>query len=383
MDGNLVLLNESNIQIWSTNMISTTTPASVVLHDDGNLVLRYGSNFSSPPIWQSFDHPTHTLLPGMKLLYNKRTNTKQVISSWKTIENPAAGLFSLEIDQDRKQFVVMWNRSVQYWTSGSWDGQIFSLIPEMRLNYIYKFSYVDNGNESYFTYYISDSSIISRLILDVSGQIQQMSWFESNRQWTLFWSQPHEVCDIYGGCGPFGVCNSQMLPSCNCLTGFEPRSPSDWNLGSFSDGCVRKSVLNCSFKIKKPMFVLSYFKEISLSAFPENEGQQLDESECSNACLNYCLCNAYTFISSICLHWNRESLNNISLELLSNVTYLDKTYIKVSSSDNRKNNTKVLIAGIVSGCLGLVFLCSIGVILYKRMKRQGKLIVSCIFRQLI
>ncbi|KAF5764528.1 putative non-specific serine/threonine protein kinase [Helianthus annuus] len=198
----------------------------------------------------------------------------------------------------------MWNRSVQYWTSGSWDGQIFSLIPEMRLNYIYKFSYVDNGNESYFTYYISDSSIISRLILDVSGQIQQMSWFESNRQWTLFWSQPHEVCDIYGG------------------------SPSDWNLGSFSDGCVRKSVLNCSFKIKKPMFVLSYFKEISLSAFPENEGQQLDESECSNACLNYCLCNAYTFISSICLHWNRESLNNISLELLSNVTYPDKIYIK-------------------------------------------------------
>ncbi|KAF5764527.1 putative non-specific serine/threonine protein kinase [Helianthus annuus] len=63
MDGNLVLLDESNIQIWSTNIISTTTPASVVLHDDGNLVLRYGSNISSPPIWQSFDHPTHTLLP--------------------------------------------------------------------------------------------------------------------------------------------------------------------------------------------------------------------------------------------------------------------------------------------------------------------------------
>lgn len=101
MDGNLVLLDESNTKIWSTDMNSTATPASVVLLDNGNLVLRYGSN-ASLPIWQSFDHPTHTLLPGMKLLYNKRTNTKQVITSWKTIENPAAGLFSLEIDQDRK-----------------------------------------------------------------------------------------------------------------------------------------------------------------------------------------------------------------------------------------------------------------------------------------
>ncbi|XP_076898221.1 G-type lectin S-receptor-like serine/threonine-protein kinase At2g19130 [Bidens hawaiensis] len=105
-DGNLVLLNESNAPIWSTNMISAVAPASsLVLLDDGNLVLRYGSS-SSPPIWQSFDHPTHTFLPGSKLGYNKRTNTGQVITSWKTMENPAAGLFSLEIVPKEKQYVL-------------------------------------------------------------------------------------------------------------------------------------------------------------------------------------------------------------------------------------------------------------------------------------
>ncbi|KAI3728798.1 hypothetical protein L6452_17441 [Arctium lappa] len=58
-------------------MISTSSSsASVVLLDDGNLVLRNGSS-SSPPIWQTFDHPTHTFLRGSKLRYNKRTNTKQ------------------------------------------------------------------------------------------------------------------------------------------------------------------------------------------------------------------------------------------------------------------------------------------------------------------
>ncbi|KAI3824728.1 hypothetical protein L1987_06199 [Smallanthus sonchifolius] len=331
-------------------MISTATPASVVLLDDGSLVLRYGSN-SSPPIWQSFVHPTHTLLPDMKLLYNKRTNTKQVISSWKTTENPAVGLFSLEIDQNQKQFVIMWNSSVQYWTSESWNGQIFSLIPEMRLNSIYNFSYIDNANETYFAYYLYNSSIISRLIMDVSGQIQQSLWFEIYEQWTLFWSQPHEICDVYGWCGAFGVCNSLVLPYCNCLTGFEPRSPNDWNLGSFSGGCVRKTALNCSIKIEKPMFILSYFREISPSAFAEKEDQQLDESECRRSCLDYCICNAYTFISNICLQWNRENLNNISLELLSNITYLDKIYIKVSSSDHRKSNTKVLVAGDLKSVL--------------------------------
>ncbi|XP_076918767.1 G-type lectin S-receptor-like serine/threonine-protein kinase At4g03230 [Bidens hawaiensis] len=377
IDGNLVLLDKSKAQIWSTNTNSTATPASVVLLDDGNLVLRYGSN-SSPPIWQSFDHPTHTFLPGGKLGYNKHTNTKQVLTSWKNIEDPGTGLFSLELDPNERQYLITWNRSVDYWTSGSWNDRDkrFSLLPEMSLNNIYNFSYVDNENESYFTYSISDSSVILRLIMDVSGQIQQLSWFESSGQWTLFWSQPRAICEVYGGCGPFGVCNLQMLPTCNCITGFEPRSPSDWILGSFSDGCMRKAGLNCSTKIENPVFIINYFKKVSPSPFPESEGQQLDESECRSSCLDYCFCNAYTFISSKCLHWNSENLNNISLELLSNVTYLDKIYIKVSLSDHHKNNTKVLIAGVTSACLGLVFLCSIGVIIYRRMKNRDRGVLS-------
>ncbi|CAI9275591.1 unnamed protein product [Lactuca saligna] len=138
LNGNLVLLNESNTQIWSTNITPTPTPTptpsalSVVLLDDGNLVLRYNSSSSSSsitPIWQSFDHPTNTFLPGGKLGYNKRTNTKQIITSWKSTEDPSMGPFSLEVDQDEKQYVIKWNKSEQYWASGSWNGRIFSSVP--------------------------------------------------------------------------------------------------------------------------------------------------------------------------------------------------------------------------------------------------------------
>ncbi|OMO99880.1 hypothetical protein COLO4_13063 [Corchorus olitorius] len=64
-DGNLVLFNESQLPIWSTNVSSSTGSSSViaVLEDTGNLVLKDGPN-SSTLLWQSLEHPSHTWLPG-------------------------------------------------------------------------------------------------------------------------------------------------------------------------------------------------------------------------------------------------------------------------------------------------------------------------------
>ncbi|KAI3913749.1 hypothetical protein MKW98_011810 [Papaver atlanticum] len=87
LDGNLVLLhNLSNIPIWSTHIASNTlnTP-EVVLGDDGNLVLRDGSN-PSVIIWQSFDYPTDTWLPGGKLRFNKKTNQSQKLTETYLLE---------------------------------------------------------------------------------------------------------------------------------------------------------------------------------------------------------------------------------------------------------------------------------------------------------
>ncbi|KAI3714098.1 hypothetical protein L1987_72688 [Smallanthus sonchifolius] len=333
-DGNLVLLNESNTPIWSTNMISTDSPASLVLLDDGNLVLRYGSS-SSKPIWQSFDHPTHTFLPGSKLGYNKLTNTTQVITSWRNREDPAAGFFSLEIVENKKQYVLKWNRSVEYWASGPWNGQFFSLIPDMRVPYIFNFSYIDNANESYFTYSFYNPSVISRLIIDVSGQVQQLTLDEISEQWYLFWSQPRQICDVYAKCGAFSTCNQQISPFCNCLIGFEPTSQSDWNLSEFSGGCVRKTELKCSVKEEKPEFILSYVPVKFLPAFHENGTPSLDESACRKSCLDDCSCEVYSFIFKTCRLWNSDNLNSVSLEFVSNDSTVEKfeLNIKVASKD--------------------------------------------------
>ncbi|KAF6147525.1 hypothetical protein GIB67_014664 [Kingdonia uniflora] len=178
-DGNLVVLDKAKTQVWSTDLSSNSkglTSTQVVLGDDGNLVLRNGLN-ESDVIWQSFDHPADTWLPGGKLSFDKKTNKSQLLTSWRNSDDPANGIFSLSIDQDgTSQYYIRRNGTLKpYWSSGVWDekARIFSLVPEMRLNYIYNFSYVDNKDEKYFIYNVYNKSIVSRFVMALSGQVMQ------------------------------------------------------------------------------------------------------------------------------------------------------------------------------------------------------------------
>lgn len=243
--GNLVLFNESKLPIWSTNVSSSSTSPSVkaVLFDNGNLV----SNDISDPsksLWESFDYPTHTWLPGAKIGYNKKTNTSQRLTSWKNSENPAPGLFSGELDQKDNTFLSLWNRTQKYWSSGSWDGRVFSNYPGTKFSYVYEYSFVSNENESYFTYSIRNNSTISmsHLEMDVSGLIKIVNWMPT-KKWNPHWSFPNQQCEVYAFCGANGNCNENSLPFCKCLMGFEPKSPSEWNSKDYSSGCVRKTKL--------------------------------------------------------------------------------------------------------------------------------------------
>ncbi|CAA3020419.1 G-type lectin S-receptor-like serine/threonine-protein kinase At2g19130 [Olea europaea subsp. europaea] len=247
LDGNLVLVVKSQDPIWSTNVSSTNSNSLVAtLNDDGNLVLRDGSEpRSSEGFWQSFDHPADTLLPGAKIAYDKRTKAKQLLISWKNSEDPAPGLFSLELDPNgsQYQYIIKWNRTRQYWTSGAWNGHNFSLVPEMTRNSIFNFSYVDNINEAYLTYSLYNPESISKLVINVSGQIKLTSWWQGAEDWNSAWSQPRLQCEVYGYCGAFGTCNQNSSPYCSCLRGFKPKFENDWNLRDYSGGCVREIVL--------------------------------------------------------------------------------------------------------------------------------------------
>ncbi|KAK3163361.1 hypothetical protein QOZ80_1AG0002660 [Eleusine coracana subsp. coracana] len=80
--GNLVLRDIDGGLIWSTDT-SEVFVAGMNLTRSGNLVL---FNHKNMPVWQSFDHPTDTLVPGQPLVEGMRLTPNASATNW-TISN--------------------------------------------------------------------------------------------------------------------------------------------------------------------------------------------------------------------------------------------------------------------------------------------------------
>ncbi|KAJ6918076.1 G-type lectin S-receptor-like serine/threonine-protein kinase B120 [Populus alba x Populus x berolinensis] len=330
-DGNLVLLTNVTNTIWSTapaSSMSNTSTAEAVLLDDGNFVVRDGSN---PPTiyWQSFDYPTDTWLPGGKLGINKHTGQVQRLISWKNSEDPAPGMFSFGIDPNgSSQLFIEWNRSHRYWSSGVWDGKIFTLLPTMRLNYIFNYSYVSNENESYFTFSVYNTSILSRSVIDVPGQMQQFARL-GDPSWFRFWSLPAQA-EVYGLCGAFGVMNENSSSHyCECLVGFKPLVQNDW-----SSGCIRKFPLQC--QNKKSIGKQDGFLKMSILTLPANSKtyQKVSAERCRLYCMEICSCMAYADNNnSGCLLWEGDLVNLKQSAIAAGRVIGAEIYIRLAASE--------------------------------------------------
>ena len=98
-------------------------------------------------LWESFDHPTDTLLPGMKLGVNHKTGRKWSLTSWLASDDPASGVFTLEWEPKKSRLIIK-RRGVPYWSSGlivKWNNVL--LFDNMNDQY-----HTDQGK--HFTYYI-------------------------------------------------------------------------------------------------------------------------------------------------------------------------------------------------------------------------------------
>ncbi|KAK9225877.1 hypothetical protein WN943_010922 [Citrus x changshan-huyou] len=375
-DGNLVLLNESKTPIWSTSLNSSNTTASIgaVVLDEGNFVLRDSSANST--LWQSFDHPTHTWLPGMKFGINKRAKVNQFLISWKNKEDPAPGLFSLELAPDGSdQYVIMWNRSEQYWNSGVWTGINFANVPEMISHHNFDFNYISDENGRYFVYSVTNS-MTTRFVIDSSGQIEQMFWLESSKAWFQFWSQPRQPCDVYAYCGAFGSCNEGNQSFCACLPGFRPKWENNWNLmQDYSSGCVRKTQLQCENTVvtngKSDKFLAN--SHMVLPKHPQSvAGGSI--KECEKTCSRNCSCTAYAYADNACSIWIGSLL---SLHQLSPGDANGKTiYVKLAASEfSSSSNNKGTVIGAVVGSVAFVALLGLLAFMYFR-KRENTMKTS-------
>ncbi|KAJ8628271.1 hypothetical protein MRB53_021578 [Persea americana] len=165
-------------------------------------------------------------------------------------------------------------------------------------------------------------------------------------------------CDQYGNCGAYGSCDSNRVVECECLRGFEPKTPSDWNLRDWSGGCVRRRSLDCDGKGDG-------FVRLERVKLPDTSWSWVEPGlsmeDCEEECLKNCSCTAYAiaYISEGnlgCLMWNGDL---VDLKILSDgdqdiytrvaASELDGSRIGYSSGLQGKKKLLVTILTIIPG----------------------------------
>nr|KJB13502.1 hypothetical protein B456_002G078600 [Gossypium raimondii] len=293
-NGILSIMNRTKGIVWSSSTSRNASEEAIAqLLDSGNFVVK-DRNDGDPTnlLWQSFDYPCDTFLPGMKLGRNFVTGFDWHISSWKSMQNPAPGLYSLRTDpQGLPQFVLKKGPEILF-RAGPWNGAYLTGRTLATVNPIYSFEFVWNENEIYYEYEVQNHSVYTRYLLNPSGLIQRTIWNERKNDWEVFATSQADQCSIYAYCGPYATCNTNESPPCKCLEGFMHRSasPEDINSVDWSNGCTRRTPLACEGGD-------SFLKQTGLR-IPDTSKSwadlSIDLKECEKLCLKNCSCTAYT-----------------------------------------------------------------------------------------
>lgn len=308
-DGNLaVFCCDQKSPVWSTNVsvpLGDSAPFAKLL-DSGNLVLIAAET----TIWQSFNHPTDTVLPGMKFGWNRKTGVNHILTSWKSIDDPNFGEFSSGFDPHCLPQYFLYRNSAPLWRSGPWNGRILNGLPEVGGHNGYYFDQIDiinitfvsNEEEIYLIYSPRNATVYSIVVLETMGLLKRLVWHEN--RWVKVQVVLQDLCDEYIRCGPNAICNEDTLAHCSCLPGFEQLYPQDWYLK-----CQETGKHGCGKGDGEGFIRLEGVK------FPDSRNSTLyinfSLEECEKECLRSCDCTGFAnqYVNKMgqgCIMWYGE-----------------------------------------------------------------------------
>ncbi|CAN7053326.1 unnamed protein product [Brassica rapa subsp. trilocularis] len=370
-DNNLVIYDHSDTPVWSTNLTvgASRSPVVAELLDNGNFVLN--SNDPEGYLWQSFDFPTDTLLPDMKLGWDKKTGLDRVLRSWKSVEDPASGDYSTKLETRGFPEYYVFNKETIIYRSGPWIGNRFSCVPEMKPIEYMVYTFIASNEEVSYAYHMTKPDVYSTLSLNYTGTIQRRNWIEQAQDWKQLWYQPKDICDNYRKCGNYGYCDSNNLPNCNCIKGFGLENGQEWALRDDSAGCVRKTRLSCDGR--------DGFVVVKRMKLPDTAATVLDRGiglkECKAKCLQDCNCTAYANTDirdggSGCVIWNGGLFD---IRMYPNGG--QDIYVKLAAAD--LDHVKITSHGTIIGSgIGLAILLLLSIIIFGYWKRKQKRFIT-------
>ncbi|KAK3011681.1 hypothetical protein RJ639_010861 [Escallonia herrerae] len=396
--GNLVLI-DGNTTAWMSNTSGAGVQTAVML-ENGNFIL-YSINQNIT--WQSFSHPSDTLLPGQPLnvsleLTSAKSSPYSHVGYYtlKTLQQPTS--LSLALTYNLPQSFTNYS----YWTGpdiSNVTGDVVAILDESgSFGIVYGSSsngavYLhkndgDSGGLSSGMNQLSRPSILRRIILETSGNLRLYRWdndVNGSRQWVPEWAAVSNPCDIAGICGN-GICNldeSKTNASCTCLPGTNYDAANDAPcLGNSSlTGKCGSRYENLTFKFMIAMVQQTnyYYYESSVIANYSDI-----TSKCGDACLSDCECVAsvYGLNEETAYCWVLKSLefggyedpgSTLFVKVESNGSSTPESdgWSGDTTKGTESSRTKVLVLPIVLSMTALIAL--LGCLLYITVHRRRAL----------
>lgn len=250
--GALTLTDYDGELVWNSSTAADLGSAAR-LRDSGNLVVE---DEKGKVLWQSFDHPTDTLLPTQRLIGSGGGGGfgQGLVSSGSGRAPLAAGhygfrfsdyaMLSLVYDDGQVSSIYWPNPYFSYWQNSR---KIYNFTRAADLDTAGHFLSSDNA-----TFDAADlgspaagEGVGRRLTLDADGNLRLYSLQQQDQQeaassfsgsggamtWAVTWMAFGNPCNIHGVCGANAVCLYSPAPACVCAPGHERADRSDWTRG--------------------------------------------------------------------------------------------------------------------------------------------------------
>ncbi|KZV43150.1 hypothetical protein F511_07965 [Dorcoceras hygrometricum] len=281
-EGDLQLRDAGGLLVWSTNTAGMSV-AGMNMTELGNLVLFNARNMV---VWQSFDHPTDTLVPGQILISGKSLTSSVSLTNW-----TEAGLFNLSMTPKGLVGSVESDPSQEYYEN---------LYRGTKQNKEASYAKFQNGSLQVYINSVEPGNPDFSLTIPAAKSAQYMKLGPDGHlrvyEWGAGWSEVSDLLTGYLGechypmvCGKYGICSNSQ---CSC-----PRTSA--NSGSFRQvndrqpdlGCSEVTPLSCKAPTTQSFLDLEDVTYFTFSS--DFEGTDMDS--CKQACLLNCSCKAAIF----------------------------------------------------------------------------------------
>ncbi|KAJ6693956.1 hypothetical protein OIU85_004720 [Salix viminalis] len=337
------------------SIYSGRAAASGFMKDDGNFFLR---DESLNVIWQSFDTPTDTILPGQVL-----NGTQKLYSNANGTVDYSTGNFMLEMQNDGNLVLSAYHfADPGYWYTGTLTTNV-SLVFNNNTAFMYL---VNSTGDNIHTLTANVSTPVGdyyyRATINDHGDFQQFAHHKSNSSgWTTVWRAIGDPCVVNAICGVNGMCLSQNneTSTCRCIPGYTPLDPNH-----VSKGCRPETVVNYCADPSMKNFTIKVIDDADL---PSEDFADLarvnnvDLEGCKKALMDDCYSLAASLVGSRCLKKRMPLLNARQSFSTKGRQALVKVPMKSSPEHKKKNDfdarvflkISVIVTATLAFCFGV------------------------------